>query len=215
MKNMKTLAITQAITKYQDLADHFQLTRIDDPEFFWEWQKNLPELSDRQKNELERLKRRYLNYIEDGEISEGTVNIIMLAPLLNLLGWCDRPYRIRGEQWVRIALENDEEILEGRIDALTVLERFWLVVVEGKRGGFNVLQAIPQALAYMVASPNPERSLFGMVTNGYDFLFIKLAREPQPQYSLSHNFTLLSDRANNLERVVQVMQNLVIQEAIY
>lgn len=207
---MKTLAITQAITKYQDLADRFQINRTDNPEFFWEWQQNLPELSDRQKNELERLKRRYLNYIEDGEISEGTVNIIMLAPLLDLLGWCDRPYRVRGEQWVRIALENDDEVLEGRIDALTVLERFWLVVVEGKRGGFNVLQAIPQALAYMMASPNPERSLFGMVTNGYDFLFIKLARESRPLYSLSHNFTLLSDRANNLERVVQVMQSLVI-----
>lgn len=93
MHNVKTLAITQAITKYQDLADRFQLSRTDDPEFFGEWQQNLPELSDRQKLELERLKRRYLNYIEDGEISEGTVNIIMLASLLDLLGWCDRPYR--------------------------------------------------------------------------------------------------------------------------
>jgi predicted ATPase len=88
---MKTLAIAKAITKYQDLTDCFQLTRTDDPEFFWEWQKNLPELSNRQKIQLERLKRCYLNYIEDGEISEGTVNIIMLAPLLDLLGWCDRP----------------------------------------------------------------------------------------------------------------------------
>jgi hypothetical protein len=35
---------------------------------------------------LDRLKTRYLNYAECGSIKEGTVNFIMLSPLLELLG---------------------------------------------------------------------------------------------------------------------------------
>jgi hypothetical protein len=170
--------------------------------------------------ELNHLKDRYLYYLEDGEISEGTANIIMVSPLLDTLGLCDPPYRIRGEQWMRLALETETEagptVLEGRIDALTLQDDLWLVVVEGKRGGFSVLQAIPQALAYMYAPAkllgnSQERPVFGLVTNGYDYLFLKLVQEGSPRYALSHNFTLLSDEHNNLLRVARVLKRLTVE----
>lgn len=208
---VETVAITKAITKLRDVHEKFGLSRENDPQFFKEWFENLPDVTEAEQTELEHLKQRYLYYIEDGEISEGTVNIIMISPLLNIMGLCDPPYRIRGEKSVRLQLRTEDEtgeiVLEGRIDALTLQDEFWLIVVEGKRGGFSVLQAVPQALTYMMATPHPDRPIFGLVTNGYDYLFIKLM-QPDRCYALSHNFTLLSNRDNNLQRVVRVIKKL-------
>ena len=152
--------------------------------------------------------------MEEDAISEGTVNIIMLAPLINMAGFCDRPYRIKGEQWVKIklVLEEDSSILEGRIDALVVRlineEKLWLTLIEGKRGGFSVLQAIPQALTYMMANPRPNTILFGLVTNGEDYLFLKL-NTTDKQYALSQKFTLVNPNSNELYSVLKIMQRLV------
>ncbi len=41
-----------------------------------------------------------------------------------------------------------------------------------------------------------------------DRLFLKLQRQPVAQYALSNKFTLLSDEANNLHRVAQVLKRL-------
>ncbi|MFE4108471.1 type I restriction endonuclease subunit R [Almyronema epifaneia] len=207
-----TIAVTQAITSLNEAHDRLHLGQATDEAFFTEWQDGLPELTAAEVAELTHLKDRYLYYVETGEISEGTANIIMVSPLLDTLGLCDPPYRIRGEQWMRLALETDAEagsiVLEGRIDALTLQDNLWLVVVEGKRGGFSVLQGIPQTLAYMMGTPTPERAVFGLVTNGYDYLFLKLVQTDRPRYALSHNFTLLSDENNNLLRVARVLKRL-------
>ncbi len=210
---MATIAVTEAVTSLRNAHELLNLARSPDPDFFTEWRDTLPDLTATEVNAIAHLKDRYLHYLAEGEISEGTANIIMVSPLLNLLGLCDPPYRIRGEQWMRLSLEVDTETgpttLEGRIDALTLQDDFWLVVVEGKRGGFNVIQAIPQALAYMMARPDKARSLYGLVANGYDYLFIKLTQGMPSHYALSHNFTLLSDEQNNLLRVARVIKRLV------
>jgi hypothetical protein len=66
----------------------------------------------------------------------------------------------------------------------------------------------------MAGSPQPNVPIFGLVTNGYDYLFVKLAKlqgEDQGAFAVSHNFTLLSDPANNLLRVAQILKHLVNQ----
>jgi hypothetical protein len=207
-------AVTKAILSYRDVEAQFNLQRSADAQFFPEWRSEaLPELSASETLTLERLQQRYLRYLEAGEVSEGTLNLIMLAPLLDGLGLCDPPYSVKDETWVRVQTETEDEsgrlVLEGRIDALTILDRLWLAVIEGKRGGFNVIQAVPQLLTYMMGTPEGERSVFGLATNGYDFLFVKLVREPERFYGVSHNFTLLSDEQHNLRQVGRVLKGLV------
>ncbi|NJL38599.1 MAG: type I restriction endonuclease subunit R [Leptolyngbyaceae cyanobacterium RM2_2_4] len=206
-------AIAKAILNLRDVEAKLNLRRSAEPDFFLEWQETLPELTRPEKISLERLATRYLHYLEEGEVNEGTLNIILLSPLLDALGLCDPPYRIRGEDWVEVQTAVDTEegaiTLEGRIDALTLQEQFWLVIIEGKRGGFNVLQAVPQTLAYMAATPRPERPVFGLVTNSYDYLFVKLVRQERREFALSHNFTLLSDEQSNLFQVARVLKHLV------
>ena len=85
---------------------------------------------------------------------ESQMTLIIVAPLLNALGLCDPPYRVRGEAWVQVQIPVDEETgiatISGQGDALTLQDDLWLVVIEGKRGRFNVLPAVPQALGYMM-----------------------------------------------------------------
>ncbi|WP_416667824.1 type I restriction endonuclease subunit R [Egbenema bharatensis] len=207
---IQATAITKAILSFRDVEEKLGLQRSRNPNFFPEWQGTLPLLTDRETATLNRLADRYLHYLEEGEVSEGTLNIILLSPLLDALGLCDPPYRIRGETWVGVQAFVDSEAgrieLEGRIDALTIQDEFWLVVIEGKRGGFNVLRAVPQAIAYLSATPHPDRPVYGLVSNGYDYLFIKKHHQ---EFAVSHNFSLLSDVDRNLPKVGQILKHLV------
>lgn len=157
--------INEITSSFRDLRERLGLQRVEDPEFFYRvaiarFRANRgrnPGATSPGASVFEL----YLNYLEDGEVSEGTPNLILLSPLLDALGLCDPPDRLRGEAWVGLQLPVDGEegpiALEGPIDALTLRDTFWLVVIEGKRGGFNVLHAIPQAIACTSANPNRDR----------------------------------------------------------
>ena len=58
------------------------------------------------------------------------------------------PFTPEAEKPVEIALENDDEVIRGRIDVLTLHQRLWAIVVEAKRQQLNVSLALPQALLY-------------------------------------------------------------------
>lgn len=205
---VQTVAITEAITSLNQVHDQFNLIRTADPQFFTEWFEDLPELSEAEKEALERLKTRYFYYAADGAITEGTINIIMVSPLLELVGLCDPPFKIRGEKSVKVEIEDEDTLLQGFIDALVVQHQFWVVVIEAKRYGFNVTLAIPQAIAYMMGNPHPERPVYGMVTNGEDFYLIKLTQLGTRQYDLSDKFTLSKRRSNELYEVLRVMKRI-------
>lgn len=206
---VQTVGITKAITNLNEAHSKFSLSPTSDLQFFTEWFEDLPEVSDRQKESLNRLKNRYLYYAADGEITEGTIDRIMVSPLLDLIGLFDIPFKIQCEKCVKVEIDNGDVVLEGFIDALVVQNKLWVVVIEEKRFNVNVFQAIPQTLAYMMANPNSEIPSFGMVTNGDDYIFIKLNREVW-QYGLSDKFTAISrDENNNLFRVLRIIKKII------
>ncbi len=211
---VQIVGITKAITNLNEAHGKFNLNQTANLQFFTEWFEELPEISDSEKAFLHRLKHRYLYYAADGEITEGTIDRIMVSPLLDLIGLFDLPFKIRGEKFVKVEIDNGDTVLEGFIDAVVVQNQFWIVVIEEKRFNVNVLQALPQTLAYMMANPNSEMPVFGMITTGDDYLFIKL-NQPGREYALSDKFTALSsDENNNLFRVLRVIKkitSLVVQ----
>lgn len=188
------------------LEEKFGLRLADSDQFFTEWLDNLPEITDLQKQYLDRVKVNYLSLIKRRCISEEMVKMVVLSPLLDLADFYRTPFYVETEDSIEIALEDEGEIVRGRIDVLVLKQQFWLLVIESKQTGFSLLTAIPQALAYMLANPNPERPAFGLVTNGDDFQFIKLTQDT-PQYAFSDKFTL-SKRENELYKVLGVLKNL-------
>ena len=92
-------------------------------------------------------------------------------------------------------------------DALVVPYQLWVVLIESKRYGLSVMQALGQTLAYMMA-PNLEMPVFGMITTGEDYIFIKLNQQTR-SYALSNKFTLSNPKENDLYEVMRVMKRIV------
>ncbi|NJK64264.1 MAG: type I restriction endonuclease subunit R [Synechococcaceae cyanobacterium SM2_3_1] len=203
-----TTAISLAITSLNEAHRRFGLTATSDPQFFPEWYEDLPFLSAAEQQIVDHLRDRYLYYAADGAISEGAVNFILVSPVLEVLGVYDPPYKGRGEAYVRVEIESEAEVLEGRIDALVIQDQVWVILIEAKRYGFSVLQAIPQALAYLTANSAANQPRFAWVTTGEDSIFLKL--DPvRHVYGQSHKFTILSDENHNLTRVLRVLKRIL------
>jgi len=95
-----------------------------------------------------------------------------------------------------------------------VQQGLWLGIVESKGTDLNMEDGIPQALASMYASPRSQgqnRPVYGMVTNGGQFLFVKLLRPGKArtvaQYDLSPLFSHLPVQ-NQLYDVAKVLKHL-------
>jgi hypothetical protein len=201
---VQVIPISENITTLNQVQARFNLRRTENDQFFTEWFADLPEITDQERELLDRIKRKYLYQRADGFLTEETIKLVVLSPLLDLAGFYEAPFRFQAETSVEIAIAERDEVLRGRIDALVVQNRFWILVIESKRTTFDLELAIPQALTYMMANPHPEKPLFGLVTNGGSFAFIKLA---QGEYDLSDVFSLLP-RQNKLYDVLSILKRI-------
>lgn len=201
-------AITEAITSLSDAETRFGLVRIESEEFFPEWSTELPTITEADKASLNTLRRRYLYHRGEGDLLEGTVMLLVVSPLLALAGFYDPPFRIKAEASVDLVLDDGEEVLRGRIDVLVLQNQLWVMVLESKKTTLSVWSAVPQALAYLMANPQLNKPVFGMVTSGDDILFIKVRREADRlEYDLSRVFALFTS-AKELYSILQILQRI-------
>ena len=199
----QTIPATKA-TLY-DLEQQFQLAQAQTDDFFKEWQGTFPPLTDTEQERLSRIQTAVEN-LERRSLLENTVKLAVLAPLLDLSGLFFPLFYVSTEDAVSIEAANDNLIVQGRIDILVMKEALWLLVIESKRAEFSPKVGIPQALAYMLAAPRKSLPLYGLVTNGTDFIFLKLVFDPSPRYARSRQFVLGQDR--DLEKVLQILKHL-------
>jgi hypothetical protein len=190
----------------EDLQASFGLQFRSDPQFFPEWQEDLPEVTETEKNQLDRLKHNYFNLMSRRPALEEVVKMVVLSPLLDLAGFYQAPFSIQTEVAVAVTAEDEGITVRGNIDVLVVQKRLWILVIESKSSTIDVMAALPQALAYMLASPHLEKPSFGFLLNGREFVFVKLQRNGIPQYSRSYALSL--ERENELEQVLGVLKQI-------
>ncbi|WP_244329103.1 hypothetical protein [Tolypothrix sp. PCC 7910] len=77
--------------------------------------------------------------------------------------------------------------------------------IKSKRANFELLEAIPLAIAYMLINAHSDKPMFGCVTSGEDCQFIKLIKQDKSEDALSNKFTL-SKRENALSKSVEINQ---------
>lgn len=204
---VSSVGITDSIKSLSDLQSRCNLQQSSDERFFVEWLEDLPMLDAVERKGIDRIKQRYDYHRSDNLLLEGTINLIVVAPLLELAGFIDAPYRIRSPYGIGLELEDPDETVRGFIDTLVVQERLWILVVESKRTSIPVPAALPQLLAYMLAQPNHDRPTYGMATNGDEFVFLKLRQDNSPQYDASRSFSLFP-RRHELGTVLQILKQL-------
>jgi len=195
----QTTAITDAITTLLAAEQRFSLIRNEDTSFFTEWRQDLPELTPVDRTLLADLRRRYIYHRSAGQLLESTVTLLFASPLLALTGFYDPPFRVRAEESVRLVLQDSEEMLQGRIDALVVCDAVWVIILESKKTMLSIWSALPQALAYLMGNPTLEQPCFGMLTNGDEIVFIKVDKSGLPQYAVSRVFATLGSAEESID----------------
>jgi hypothetical protein len=191
-----------------ELEDKAGLREVENSQFFGEWQTDLPEIDDWERQALDRLKAGYLNLLKKPPLLENAVRMAVVHPLLFIAGLYLAPFYAKPEQSLTITLENEDGTqIEGRIDVLVLKDQLWLMVIESKRAGVAIEEGIAQLLAYMLGNPNTDKPTFGMITNGGCFLFAKLVKTEPPQYALSDMF-VLRKQENELYQVLRILKHL-------
>ncbi|EAW37704.1 type I restriction endonuclease [Lyngbya sp. PCC 8106] len=123
-----------------------------------------------------------------------------------MAGFYQPPFSIKTESSIEITGEDEGIILRGKIDVLVIKNRLWVLVIESKSTKFDVMEALPQALVYLLNSPNIAQPTFGFLVNGREFVFVKLVKTEPPQYGRSYALSI--ERENELEQVLATLKKI-------
>lgn len=190
-----------------DLEQRLGLRRTNEPNFFFEWRDSLPELTEYEQARLTHIRAIYDNF-EKRSALENTVSLTVVSPLLDTAGLFLPPFYIETEKSVEIIAEDKDLTIRGRLDIAIIKDFLWILTIESKRAGFSLIVGIPQVLAYMLAAPTPQKVLYGMVTNGRNFIFLKIDRTSKDEPAYSQSEELILNRGNDLEQTLRIIKQL-------
>ena len=191
----------------EELQTLFGLQLVRDDNFFREWQEDLPEITDFQKQQLNQIKAGYFNLLEHPPLLEKTISLSIVSPLLFTGEFYLHPFYIKPEKSVEISEEDEGVIIKGSLDTLVLKDQLWLMVIESKRASFSIEAGLAQILAYMLGNPNPEKPSYGMIATGSSFIFVKLVNGESPRYTTSNIFEI-RNLANELYDVLRILKRL-------
>lgn len=203
---MATLIATE-VTLAQ-LRDRCGIVRSINANFFSARSTSSPDLTEAERNMLDRVQQNYPSQLEVQSLNEEIVKMVVVSPLLDQAGFYRYPFTISSEVSIEIQeTDKDSTVLTGRIDTLVIRNQLWILSVESKRTRFSVQAAIPQALSHLLAKPQPEKPGYALMTNGGEFLFVKLLNQGTPIYGFSETFSLLNG-GNDLYRVLEILKKI-------
>ncbi|MGK7872651.1 MAG: restriction endonuclease subunit R [Xenococcaceae cyanobacterium] len=189
------------------LVANFSIQLVENDQFFQEWQEDLPEISNSDKQLLDKVKTGYLNLLNYPPTLEDVVRMAVLDPILFIGDFYLNPFHVKSEQSIDIVSEDEGVIIKGKFDTLVLKDRFWVMVIESKQAVYSIEAGLAQILAYMLGNPNPEKPSYGMITTGGSFIFVKLVKGEPPQYATSDLFNT-RNRGNELYEVLSILKHL-------
>jgi hypothetical protein len=185
------------------LQQNFGLTRSQSQPLFAAGTIALPTLTANEQASIQEIQLEF-NHLSTQNILEPIVKMVVLAPLLRIAGFFLPPFTITAEQQIELLTEDEGVLIRGLIDLLVLNSSMWVVTIEAKRAEYSLKAALPQVLAYMLSSQTPQTSLYGLITNGSEFRFVQLTKQPTPTYALSD--LLVIDRGTDLQQVAQLLK---------
>lgn len=190
-----------------DVKKKFNLQLFEGTSFFSEWQTSLPKLIDFEKARLAHIRRIYRNF-EARSALENTVSLTIVSPLLDAVGLFLPPFYVETKKSVKVISQDEEVAIKGRLNIAIIQDTIWVLTIEAERARFSLIVGLPQVLSYMLATPTPQKQLYGMVTNGRNFVFVKLDRavSSRPVYAQSKEFIL--DQDDDLEQILRIVKRL-------
>jgi hypothetical protein len=142
----------------------------------------LQDLSTTERERLARIRADWERYLSAGKVSEGEVKVLILSRLLVEAGYLSREdLRVSLEEQVaEVEVEDGNRVIRGRMDVLVCQERrgdrvpLCVVAIETKNSEVDVRVGLPQLLFYMQSFLDRQPLVWGLVTNGEVYLFVRL-----------------------------------------
>ncbi len=162
---------------------------------------------------LEVISSELFDYLENGRISEGQMQLVAIAPLLRLAGYSRSPIEYRVEEQIgSIYIEDRDTYIRGRFDIVAVnrlvqvgeQNLLWILVVESKNMGASEYVGIAQMLTYAYTSLARQEAVWGLVTNGANYQFFYIERGEKPTYRRMPSLNLLDPEPS--VRLLQVLK---------
>ncbi|BAZ14519.1 type I restriction enzyme R protein N terminus [Calothrix sp. NIES-4071] len=189
------------------LINIYGIQLVLDDQFFREWQDNLPETTDLDKQLLDKVKAGYFNLLNYPPLLESVVRIAIVDPILFIGDFFLTPFYIKAEEQIDITGEDEGIVIKGKIDTLVLKDQLWAMIIESKQAEFSIEKGLAQLLAYMLGNPYPDQPSFGMITTGGSFIFIKLVKGEVIQYGTSKIFEVRNP-GNELYDVLRILKHL-------
>jgi hypothetical protein len=173
---------------------------------------SLEPVTDFEQQEIVQIRNDFRHYILAGKVYEGLVKALTSFPLLRLTGFYRYPIQISLEEDIAdINVTDEDTIITGRFDILAVNKAtptttditFWILVIEAKNSAIEVRQGLPQLLTYAFKRLDGQASVWGLATNGLQYLFVHLSSGNPPTYQLMPELHLM-----DTERSIQLLQVL-------
>jgi hypothetical protein len=191
----------------RDLIDKFGIQLVEDEGFFREWQDNLPEITDLDRQLLDKVKAGYINLLNYPPLLENFIRMAVLDPMLFIGDFYLAPFYVKAEKSVEIVSEDKGTIIRGNMDTLVLKDQFWVMVIESKKDSFSFEAGLAQILAYMLGNPHQNQPSYGLINAGGSFIFVKLVKAERPLYGTSNIFGI-RNRGNDLYTVLKIMKRL-------
>jgi hypothetical protein len=156
---------------------------------------SLENLTEVEQQEVIQIRNDFRPYLR-GKASEGQVKALTIFPLLRLAGFYRHPIKINIEEGIdNIIIEDEEDvnkIIRGRLDILVIKNAasttnniaLWVLVIEAKESAIEVRQGLPQLLTYAYKKLEQQSSVWGLATNGLQYLFVNIKQGNPPTYQL-------------------------------
>lgn len=195
---------------FRDLEENFNLEYTEDEQFFPEWRADFPDLSDFEKQQLDKVKAGYLNLLKYPPVLESTVKMVVLDPILFIGNFYLSPFQVRAEEPVELVTEDEGSVIKGRIDTLVLKQQLWITIIESKRLTYSIEAGTAQILAYMLGSASRDRPSYGLITNGGTWMFLKAVKDNISRYAISDAF--LTQKSGHLYGVLKFLKHLATSD---
>ncbi|HAX76158.1 MAG TPA: restriction endonuclease subunit R [Cyanobacteria bacterium UBA11372] len=179
---------------------------------------SLEPLTELEQQELTQIRNDFRYYLFASKVSEGLVKALTTFPLLRLAGFYRYPIEIALEENIAdIRIEDEDTLITGRFDIIAVNKAvktsantpFWLLVIESKNSSVNAFTGLGQLLTYAYKSLENQESVWGLTTNGMDYLFAYIQQGNPPTYQLMPELHLMeSERSIGLLQVLKAICKL-------
>jgi hypothetical protein len=143
----------------------------------------LSALTEAQVARVAGIRQSWGRYYSNGRVTEGEVKILALSPLLIEAGYLAAPeLRLSLEERINeVEIEDGDRVIRGRMDMIVCRDlgdrvRLCVLIIEAKNSAVNVMEGLPQLLVYMQSFLEGQGVVWGLVTNGGDYVFVQLER---------------------------------------